>query len=84
MGCPLPLNIKEQGGGVRPAKERAPGGVLLPSGVGLPPFLVGIGFVRRKERGEEGKRGPAPLALNQFGLGLGGRPHTPLASLYFH
>ena len=39
------------------------------------PFLVGLGL----GRGEEGKRGAGPLALNQFGLGLrGARPTLPL------
>ena len=36
LGCPLPPYIKELGGGVRPARRGAPGGVLLPPGVGLP------------------------------------------------
>ena len=39
--------------------EGAPGGVLLPLGVGLPPFLVGLGLGRGKEV-EEKKEGGAP------------------------
>ena len=49
----------------------APGGVLLPPGVGLPSFLVGIGEGGKEE--EEGKEGGAPPpSLILFGLGRGG------------
>ena len=46
-------------GGAAGQGEGAPGGVLLPPGVELPPFLVGVG---EKERGgeEEGKGGCTP------------------------
>ena len=54
LEVPQPPYIKEQGGG------GAPGGVLLPPGVGLPPFLVQVGEGEGRERGEEGKGGPAP------------------------
>ena len=72
---PCPLYIKEQGGGVRPARtEGTPGGVLLPPGVGFPPFLVGIGF-GKGERGEREGRGAPPPLLVLFGLGgRGARP----------
>ena len=74
MGCPLPPYIKEQGG-----RGGRPGGVLLPPGVGLPPFLVGLGEGgKRRERGRKG--GAAPL-LVQFGLegeGARGLPWPPL------
>ena len=50
---------------------RANGGVLLPPGVGLPSFLVGIGEGGKEE--EEGKeRGRRPPSLVLFGLGRGG------------
>ena len=63
-GVPLPPYIKEQGEGAAGQEEGAPGGVLLPPGVGFPPFLVGIGFVKG-ERGErEGRGGAAPLSLS--------------------
>ena len=52
-------------------------GVLLPLGVGLPPFLVGLGLEGEGvEEKEEGGRRP-PL-LVQFGLGLG-RAQPPLS-----
>ena len=80
MGCPLPPYIKEQGGrGGRPGGG-APGGVLLPSGVGLPPFLVGLGE-GGKEEGERKERGGAAPLLVQFGLegeGAHGLPWPPL------
>ena len=78
MGCPLPLYIKEQGGrGGRPGGG-VPGGVLLPPGVGLPPFLVGVG---EGGEGERKERGVPPPLLVQFGLegeGARGLPWPPL------
>ena len=55
-------------------EEGAPGGILLPPGVGSPPFLVGIGFGKgEEEREKEGGRRPPLLVL--FGLrGRGARP----------
>src|SRR5215216_883992 len=61
----------------RPAKGKGcgQGGSPTPTRSRTPPFLVQQGKGRR----EEGRRGPAPLALNQFGLGLGGgAPASPL------
>ena len=51
---------------------RAKGGVLLPPGVGLPSFLVGIeeGGKEEEEGKERGGRRPPSLVL--FGLGRGG------------
>ena len=46
-------------GGAASQEEGAPGGVLLPPGVGFPPFQVGIGF-GRGERGEREGRGAPP------------------------
>ena len=58
-------------------EEACQGGVLLPLGVGLPPFLVGVG------EGEGGGReeGRGPPLLVQFGLeeeGARGLPWPPL------
>ena len=52
---------------MRPAPRGAPGGVLLPPGVGLPPLAL-----VEKERGEgkEEKGAPSPFLVL---LGLGGR-----------
>ena len=67
---------------MRPARrEGAPGGVLLPPGVGLPPFLVGLGLGRWKEEGERKERGIPPPLLVLFGLegeGARGLPWPPL------
>ena len=60
-------------------EEARQGGFLLPPGVGLPTFLVGLGEERERERGK-GKGGAAPL-LFQFGLegeGARGLPWPPL------
>ena len=46
---PLPPYIKDQGGGAAGQEEARQGGVLLPSGVGLPPFLVGVGEGEEEE-----------------------------------
>ena len=70
----MPPYIKDQRGGAAGQEEGAPGGVLLPPGVGFPPFLVGIGFGRGKEeREKEGGRRPPLLVL----FGLGGRGARP-------
>ena len=54
----MPPYIKEGEGEVRPAPRGAPGGVLLPPGVGLPPLAL-----VEKERGEgkEERGAPPPL-----------------------
>ena len=57
-----------------------------PTGSRIPPFPSWIRtWEKERERGKR-KEGADPLALNQFGLGLGvgGEPHTPLAALDFH
>ena len=59
LEVPLPLYIKEQGGG-RPALVGAPErGILLLVGVGFLPFLLGGG---KEGREREGKGGAAPLS----------------------
>ena len=76
-GAPLPPYIKDQGGkGSRPGGG-ASGEVLLPPGVGLPPFLDQVGEGKGRERGEEGKGGAAPLLLVLFGLEGEGRAACP-------
>ena len=75
LGCPLPLYIKEQGGG-RPALEGAPGGgILLLVGVGFPSFLLLLGG--GKEGGEGEGKGGAPPFLVQFGPEGEGRAACP-------
>ena len=65
MGCP-PAPVYKGARGEEAAGQggRAKGGVLLPPGVGLPSFLVGIGEGGKEE--EEGKErgGAAPLPLS--------------------
>ena len=48
-----------------------PGGVLLPSGVGFPPSLVGL---REEGGGAGGRKGGTPPRPVRIGLG-GARPH---------
>ena len=79
---PLPPYIKEQGGGAAGQEEARQGGVLLPPGVGLPPFLVGVGEGgRTRERGRKGGRRPL---LVLFGLGGGGTRPTLAAPPLLH
>ena len=57
-----------------------PGGVLLPPGVGFPPFqVVGVGVKEggRKQMERERERGAAPPSLVQFGLPMGGGAPPP-------
>ena len=66
---------------MRPARrEGTPGGVILPPGVGLPPFLVGLGLGRGKEEGERKEGARRPLFLVLFGLGEGARGPALAAS----
>jgi len=69
---PSPVYKGVEEGEGRPSLWRALGGVLLPPGVGLPPFLVGIGEGRGG--GEEGKGGAAPLSLSYSDSRGGGAP----------
>ena len=83
-GAPASVYNGSREGG-RPARRGAPGGVLLPLGVGLPPFLVGIGFVEeggKEEREEEGGPAPSPCPIQTKGGGQGRVAHLwpPLLS----
>ena len=64
-------------GEVRPAPRGAPGGVLLPSGVGLPPLAL-----VEKERGEgKEERGAPPPSLSYSDLGGEGARGLPWPAL---
>ena len=83
LGVPPAPVYKGSRGGAAGQEEGAPGGVLLPPGVGFPPFLVGIGFGRGKEeREKEGGRRPPLLVL--FELGGGARGPALATSPLFH
>ena len=79
---PAPVYKGARGGEAAGQERGAPGGVLLPPGVGLPPFLVGLGEGGKEE--EEGKeRGRRPPSLVLFGLGGGGARGPLLAPSLF-
>ena len=78
----MPPYIKEQGGRSGRPGGGAPGGVLLPPGVGLPPFPCWIrsGGGKRRER-QEGKGGgaaPSPCPIQTRGRGARPLPWPPL------
>ena len=74
---PAPVYKGGRGGCGRPPRG-APGGVLLPPGVGLPPLAL------VKERGEgKEERGAAPPFLVLFGLGGEGARGLPWPALLF-
>ena len=76
LGVPPAPVYKGAGEGAAGQEEGALGGVLLPPGVGFPPFLVGIGF-GKGERGEREGRGAPPPLLVLFGLGGRGARLSP-------
>ena len=79
-GSPASVYKGSREGG-QPARRGAPGGVLLPLGVGLPPFLVGIGFA---EGGKE-REGPAPSPCPIWTKGGEGRTaHVGLTLLFYN
>ena len=78
---PAPVYKGARGEGATGQEEARQGGVLIPPGVGPPPFLVQVGEGKEgREERKEGKGGAAPL-LVQFGLegeGARGLPWPPL------
>ena len=75
---PTPVYKGARGGGGRPGRG-ALRGSPTPTRSRTPPIPSRSRRGGRKGRGGEGKRGPAPFALNQFGLGLwGAHPTLPL------
>ena len=74
LGVPLASVYKGSKGGAGRPRGGAPGGVLLLPGVGLPPFLVGIGFAEggKEEREEEGGPAPSPCPIRTKGGGARG------------
>ena len=78
MGCPLAPVYKGGRGGGAAGPTGAPGGVLLPPGVGLPPLAL-----VEKERGGRGKGGAPPPFLVLFGLGGEGACGLPWPALLF-
>ena len=71
-------DLRSQGGGGGLPRWGAPRAALLPPGVGLPSFLVGVGEGRGEGKG--GGRRPPLLVL--FGLGRGGGAASPLPPLF--
>ena len=80
---PLLVLFGLKGEGAAGQERARQGGVLLPPGVGLPPFLVQLGEGKEgkeKEKegeGEKGGKGGRPPSTIQFGLG-GPRALPPL------
>ena len=64
--------------------EGAPGGVLLPPGVGLPPFLVGLGLEGEGVEEKEGRGAPPPSPCPIRTRGEGGRGPALASSPLFH
>ena len=77
---PTPVYKGAKGEGAASQGGRAKGGVLLPPGVGLPSFLVGVGEGgRRRERGRKGGAPPpSPCPTWTRGEGRAAQPLPPL------
>ena len=70
LGVPPTPVYKGERGGAAGQEEGAPGGVLLPPGVGFPSFLVGTG--EGKGEGERRKGAPplpSPIRTSPWGRG---------------
>ena len=81
-GAPAPVYKGARGEAAGLGGGRAKGGVLLPPGVGLPPFLVGLGEGGKEEE-EKKERGapppPCPIRTSEEG-----RAAAPWPPLLFH
>ena len=70
---PCPRIKRSKGEGAAGQGRARQGGVLLPPGVGLPPFLVQLGEGKegkeKEKEGGGGKGGKGGRPLVQFGLG---------------
>ena len=84
LGVPPAPVYKGAGEGAADQEEGAPGGVLLPPGVGFPPFLVGIGFGRGKEEREKEGGAPPPSPCPIRTRGGGARGPALATSPLFH
>ena len=71
LGVPPAPVYKGSKGGAAGQEEGAPGGVLLPPGVGFPPFPSWNRIREVEKREREGGGVPAPSLLVLFGLGGG-------------
>ena len=76
LGVPPAPVYKGAGEGAAGQEEGAPGGVLLPPGVGFPPFPSPCRRRRKERRGRRKVGGAAP-SLVQFGLAMGAGASTP-------
>ena len=74
MGCPLAPVYKGGRGGGAAGPRGAPGGVLLPPGVGLPPLAL---LEKERGRGKE-ERPPLPCPIRTRGEGARGLPWPAL------
>ena len=82
--APSPVYKGVEEGEGRPSMAR-PRGVLLPLGVGFPPFQVGVGEEgRRREGGRKGGRPPFLVQFGPKGEGVRGLPRPLSLSTKAH
>ena len=77
MGCPLAPVYKGGRGGGAAGPRGAPGGVLLPPGVGLPPLAL-LEKEGGREKEEKGGATPLPCPIQTRGEGARGLPWPAL------
>ena len=77
MGCPLAPVYKGGRGGGAAVPRGAPGGVLLPPGVGLPPLAL-LEKEGGREKEERGPPPPLPCPIRTRGEGACGLPWPAL------